>query len=128
MVTQLGVDTFYSDPLTHLCLSTHGFSKVIERLKSLSIPWVALGGGGYEVGNVARAWTLAWAIMNGVELEDDIPGPFEEIGRRLGVREDAWRDTPLSIPQGRRREARIEAERVVNYLRKTILSRSQDSP
>jgi acetoin utilization protein AcuC len=128
MVTQLGVDTFYNDPLTHLCLSTHGFRKVIERLKGLSIPWVALGGGGYEVGNVARAWTLAWAIMNGVELEDDIPGPFEEIGRRLGVREDAWRDTPLSIPQGRRREARIEAERVVNYLRKTILSRSQDSP
>jgi hypothetical protein len=66
--------------------------------------------------------------MNGVELEDDIPGSFEEIGRRLGFREDAWRDPPLSIPQGRRREARMEAERVVNYLRKTVLSRSQDSP
>jgi acetoin utilization protein AcuC len=128
MVTQLGVDTFYSDPLTHLCLSTRGFTKVIEKLRDLSIPWVALGGGGYEVGNVARAWTLAWAIMNGVELEDEIPGPFEEIGRRLGLREDTLRDVPLSIPHGRPQEARMEAERVVNYLKRAILSESKDSP
>ncbi|MCK5552509.1 MAG: acetoin utilization protein AcuC [Deltaproteobacteria bacterium] len=128
MVTQLGVDTFYSDPLTHLCLTTRGFTKVIEKLRDLSIPWVALGGGGYEVGNVARAWTLAWAIMNGVELEDEIPGPFEEIGRRLGLREDTLRDVLLSIPHGRRQEARMEAERVVNYLKRAILSESKDSP
>jgi len=121
MVTQLGVDTFYSDPLTHLCLTTRGFTRVIEKLKGLSIPWVALGGGGYEVANVAKAWTLAWAIMNGVELEDGIPQSFEEIGHRLGFRGDTLKDPPLSIPQGRRQEARMEAERVVNYVKKALL-------
>lgn len=128
MVTQLGVDTFCSDPLTHLCLTTRGFTQAIERLRDLSIPWVALGGGGYEIGNVARAWTLAWAIMNGVEPEDEIPGPFEETGRQLGFRGDTLRDLPLSIPQGKQREARMEAERVVNYLKKTMLSNAASSP
>jgi acetoin utilization protein AcuC len=36
-------------------------------------PWVALGGGGYSVTNVARAWSLAWAIMNDIHLPDDLP-------------------------------------------------------
>jgi len=124
MVTQLGVDTFSSDPLAHLCLTTIGFTKVIEILKGLSIPWVALGGGGYEVTNVARAWTLAWAMMNEVDLHDDLPQAFEEMGRRLGFRGDSLRDFPLSIPQGKRQEARTEAERVVNYIKKAIFPKS----
>ena len=36
----------------------------------MGIPWVALGGGGYDMGNVARCWTLAWAIMAGKEIDD----------------------------------------------------------
>lgn len=118
IVTQLGVDTFYSDPLTHLCLTTNGFTKVIEKLQGLSIPWIALGGGGYEVANVAKAWTLAWAMMNGVELEDEIPQTFKEMGSRMGFRGDTLRDLPLSIPEEKRKEARTEAERVVNYIKK----------
>ncbi len=119
IVTQLGVDSFHTDPLAHLCLTTNGYSRVIEKLKALSIPWVALGGGGYEVANVARAWTLAWAIMNEVDLNDDLPHSFERTGRRLGFRGNTLRDPPLSIPEGKRQEARIEAERVVNYIKKT---------
>ncbi len=120
MVTQLGVDTFYSDPLAHLCLTTNGYAKVIEKVKDISLPWVALGGGGYEVANVAKAWTLAWAIMNDVDLNDDLPQTFKEIGRRLGFRGNTLRDSPLSIPEGRRQEARLEAERVVRYLKKAL--------
>ena len=123
MVTQLGVDTFYSDPLAHLCLTTNGYTKVIEKLKDISIPWVALGGGGYEVANVAKAWTLAWAIMNDVDLSDDLPPTFKEIGRRLGFRGNTLRDSPLSIPEGKRQEARMEAERVVRYLKKALFPR-----
>jgi acetoin utilization protein AcuC len=123
MVTQLGVDTFYSDPLTHLWLTTKGFGEVVEKLKALSIPWVALGGGGYDVANVARAWTLAWAIMNGVELEDGIPSGFQEVGRRLGFRGDTLRDPGPFISPSRRQEVRTEAERVVQYLKKALFPR-----
>ena len=76
IVSQLGVDSFWNDPLASLKLTTNGFCEVVSFLANHAPAWVALGGGGYEPGNVARAWTLAWAIMNGVELPDDFPQGF----------------------------------------------------
>lgn len=73
IVSQLGVDTFRDDPLASLEFTTNGFCKVISYLREHTTAWVALGGGGYNVDNVARAWALAWAIMNGVELPEDLP-------------------------------------------------------
>jgi acetoin utilization protein AcuC len=83
LVTQLGVDTFTTDPLASLNLTTEGFCKLIREIKSWGLPWVALGGGGYNIMNVARAWTSAWAIMKGVELSDDLPGDFVSKHRHL---------------------------------------------
>ncbi len=73
IVSQLGVDTFRDDPLASLELTTNGFCRVVSYLANHAAAWVALGGGGYHVDNVARAWTLAWALMNGVELPEDLP-------------------------------------------------------
>jgi acetoin utilization protein AcuC len=73
IVSQLGVDSFVQDPLASLQLTTDSFCKVISFLTDRALAWVALGGGGYDVWNVARAWTLAWAIMNGVRLPDELP-------------------------------------------------------
>ncbi|MBN1614380.1 MAG: acetoin utilization protein AcuC [Deltaproteobacteria bacterium] len=73
IVSQLGVDTFRDDPLANLELTTNGFCKVVSYLREQAPAWVALGGGGYNVDNVARAWTLAWAGMNGVELPEELP-------------------------------------------------------
>lgn len=76
IVSQLGVDTFRNDPLAHLNVTTEGFSTIVGMIKALAPKWVALGGGGYDVGNVARAWTLAWAIMNDAQAPDEIPASF----------------------------------------------------
>jgi acetoin utilization protein AcuC len=76
LVTQLGVDTLTTDPLASLHLSLDGFAKVVREIKSWNRKWVALGGGGYNVMNVARAWTKAWAIMRGIEILDDLPDAF----------------------------------------------------
>lgn len=77
IVSQLGVDTFRDDPLAALELTTHGLCNVIAYLKEHAPAWVALGGGGYNASNVARAWTLAWAIMNGAHLSDELPKKME---------------------------------------------------
>jgi acetoin utilization deacetylase AcuC-like enzyme len=45
LVAQLGVDTFRSDPLSDLELTTEGFTTMVEAFRELSLPWVALGGG-----------------------------------------------------------------------------------
>jgi acetoin utilization protein AcuC len=84
MVTQLGADTFRTDPLTRLEITTHSYSYILRKLKALKIPWVAVGGGGYENINVARAWTIAWAIMNGVELSPRLPARFVRTIGELG--------------------------------------------
>lgn len=70
LVTQLGVDTMMSDPITHLRLTTNGFEEMVRIFKGMGLPWVALGGGGYDLGNVARSWTLAWAIMADKVVDD----------------------------------------------------------
>jgi len=120
VVTQLGVDSFYNDPLTNLHLSIIGFEKVIRHIKELSPCWVALGGGGYDVSNVARAWTLAWAVMNGIELGDELPKSYLEKAAKVGVHEKELRAGPKFSSSMQNHEIRKEVERIVNYLKKTI--------
>lgn len=84
IVTQIGADTFRTDPLTRLEITTHSYSYIMRKLKALKIPWVALGGGGYDLMNTARAWTLAWAVMNGVELNPRLPAAFTKTAKELG--------------------------------------------
>jgi acetoin utilization protein AcuC len=92
VVSQLGVDTFLDDPLASLELTTHGFCKVIAYLIEKAPAWVALGGGGYNPSNVARAWTLAWAMMNHIELPDELPETLIEALQRGGGRGEKLRD------------------------------------
>ena len=120
VVTQLGVDTFYNDPLTNLHLSILGYERVLKKIKDLAPRWVALGGGGYNISNVARAWTLAWAVMNGVELKEDLPQSFSEEAEKMGVRERELRGPSGTPLHGQNEENRAEMERVVNYVKETV--------
>ena len=76
LVTQLGIDSYHSDPLTHLQLTTMGFVEVIREFARLGLPWLATGGGGYDLMAVARAWTLAYGVMLGEEWPDTLPRDF----------------------------------------------------
>ena len=120
VVTQLGVDSFYNDPLTNLQLSMFGFEKVVRRIKELAPRWVALGGGGYDVSNVARAWTLAWAVMNGIELSDELPKSYVEKAAKVGIHEKELRGSPKFSSSTQSKEIRMEVERFVDYLKKTV--------
>jgi acetoin utilization protein AcuC len=121
VVTQLGVDTFFNDPLTKLNLSIQCFEKVVRRIKEIAPRWVALGGGGYDISNVARAWTLAWAVMNGIELKEPLPEEYVEKAARLGIYDRTLRGRH-GIPQyGNREDIRRETERVVDYIKKVVL-------
>ena len=99
LVTQLGVDTLTTDPLASLSLTLNGFFDVVHEIKSWNRKWVALGGGGYNVMNVAQAWAKAWAIMKGVDVPDALPESFvKKYQKELGP------DGSLSKPpvKGRR--------------------------
>jgi acetoin utilization protein AcuC len=94
IVSQLGADTFWSDPLAHLNVTTEGFCTMVGMIKSLAPKWIALGGGGYNVANVARAWTLAWAIMNDIQAPDEIPRSFLQQFSGARFLNNKLRDSP----------------------------------
>lgn len=83
LVTQLGVDTHYLDPLASLALTTKGQEALFKNLKLLAGRWLALGGGGYNLDVVPRAWTLALGAMAGLDFPDELPlGYREKYGSR----------------------------------------------
>src|SRR5262249_30242050 len=55
VVAQLGIDSHRTDPLTHLALTVDGFAAAVRRILGFTPRLVALGGGGYDLANVARA-------------------------------------------------------------------------
>jgi acetoin utilization protein AcuC len=76
VVSQLGIDTHYLDPLAHLTLTTQGYTKVVRMIKELAPRWIAFGGGGYEISVMPRAWTLAYGIMSDREFPEDLPPAY----------------------------------------------------
>lgn len=76
LVSQLGIDSHYNDPITHLRLSSLAFSEVVQAFVDLHLPWLALGGGGYDLSAVARCWTLAFGKMISREWSEEIPYQF----------------------------------------------------
>lgn len=120
LVSQLGVDTFAGDPLAGLELTTQGFSRVIAYLTKHTSAWVALGGGGYNLSNVARAWTLAWAIMNGIDLPDQLPPEIADSGAMGFFGDRSLRDKEhKSRRQG---QCQKHMDGCLKYLENTVLS------
>jgi acetoin utilization protein AcuC len=120
VVAQLGIDSHRTDPLTHLALSVDGFAEAVRRIVPLAPRLVALGGGGYDLSNVARAWTAAWAIMNEVTLPPDLPPGFVlDAAPYLHGRRTLW-DEPVPLPLEVVRAAREFAERQVAEIRRRV--------
>jgi acetoin utilization protein AcuC len=118
--SQLGVDGFFSDPLTHLNYTNNGYCEIVKKIKEISPKWVALGGGGYDIINVAKAWTLAWAIINDIEIPDEIPEDFLREHLQEGFPSRKIKDE-LYIEKGTRKEQmRAEVERVVGFIREKL--------
>jgi len=120
MVLQLGIDSHRTDPLTHLSLTVQGFAAVVKRLLQLAPRVVALGGGGYDLPNVARAWTSAWAAMNEVTLPESLPVECQKDMKRLGLQVLSLCDPPAELPEDTRRWAEEYARRQVASIRENI--------
>ena len=107
LVTQLGIDSHFRDPITHLALSVQGHAAVVEELGSLGVgKWLALGGGGYDLQAVARAWALDFAVMSEQRLSANIPHAYSD---KYGV--SSLRDVDdIPVQSDMIRDARTFAE------------------
>ncbi|MGC9346990.1 MAG: acetoin utilization protein AcuC [Anaerolineae bacterium] len=116
LATQLGVDTHYRDPLTYLGLTNNGHEAIFKAFAELAtMPWLAFGGGGYNLDVVPRSWTLAFGVMSGQTFADELPKTYRE---RYGGR---WlRDRDQAPSQDRvHNRTRAHAEKVVAALKET---------
>lgn len=108
LVTQLGVDTHYLDPLASLALTTHGQERLFRALADLAgEPWLALGGGGYNLEVVPRAWTLAFGAMAGLTFPEELPADYRARYGGRHLHDLAVPDIPESL-QARNRQT-VEA-------------------
>ncbi|KAJ3033251.1 Histone deacetylase 1, partial [Rhizophlyctis rosea] len=73
VVLQLGADSLVGDRLGAFNLSMQGHAHSVEFLKSYNVPLILLGGGGYTVRNVARAWTYETSVAAGIEVPEELP-------------------------------------------------------
>ena len=120
IVAQLGADTLVSDPLTHLKLTNNSYQKAVKGMMDICSKILGLGGGGYDLFRTARCWTLAWALLNGVEPEDEFAGlvggmmfgPEMEVGSLY--------DLPYHSKKEIKDKAFKEARRVATYLTKNL--------
>ena len=123
VVAQLGVDAHRTDPLTHLQLDIQGFARAVRRIAELSPQLLALGGGGYDLQNVARGWTAAWAVMNDVELPNDLPASYAETARAAEFTAKTLYDAPAQIPEEIHVAVRDYVAHQVTKVRETIFPR-----
>ncbi|TKY87828.1 hypothetical protein EX895_003409 [Sporisorium graminicola] len=73
VVLQCGSDSLAGDKLGCFNLSMRGHANCVEYVKSFGLPLLLLGGGGYTMRNVSRAWAFETGLAAGQELNPQIP-------------------------------------------------------
>ncbi|KAJ1967702.1 histone deacetylase [Dispira parvispora] len=73
VVLQCGTDSLAGDKLGCFNLSMKGHAKCVEFVRKLNVPTLLLGGGGYTIRNVSRAWTYETGVAVGKHLGPELP-------------------------------------------------------
>ncbi|KAJ2928889.1 hypothetical protein H1R20_g8180, partial [Candolleomyces eurysporus] len=108
IVLQCGTDSLSGDKLGCLNLSMKGHANCVKFVKSFNKPLLLLGGGGYTMRNVSRAWAYETGLAAGVELAPEIPvneyyeyfGPNYELDVKSSNTEDL--NTPAYLDRVKR--------------------------
>ena len=124
MLLQCGADSHENDLLAHLQLTTRTYREVAETVHDLAHEvsdgrLVVFGGGGYNIANVARTWTLVASILAGYQYPDKIPSGWQKLFEALvGEKAPAHID---SVPEGKLKMPRERmlkrSDEILNELR-----------
>ena len=124
IMVELGMDALAGDPLAHLNLTNNVHADLLDRVLRLGKPVLATGGGGYNVENTVRGWTLCWSVLCGDHAAQQdmmlgMGGVMLENTDWLG----GLRDRALLSHAGRRAEIDAEVQRVVGYIKTHVFPR-----
>ena len=84
LLLQCGADSHANDLLTHLQITTRTYREVVQVVHNLAHQvangrLVVFGGGGYNVANVARAWTASACILANYESPKATPSSWRKM-------------------------------------------------
>jgi len=113
IVLQMGTDTHYLDPLGHISSTAQHWLGAVRHIKELSLPIVALGGGGYNLTTVPRMWAAACLTLGDIDFDEDLP---EDLCDRWGIR--SYFDTEAGIGSG---IGAAHANQVIEWLGREFL-------
>jgi acetoin utilization protein AcuC len=128
LVTQLGCDSHYTDPLAHLGLTTRAYAELAGRLHDLAHTvtkgrWLATGGGGYQWASVVpRAWCSYLAEMLGTRLPERLPDGFlAEASERYGATLDPrTADEVVALRSEHRQRVESQVARSIEMVRANL--------
>ncbi|KAH8101831.1 histone deacetylase RPD3 [Cristinia sonorae] len=86
IVLQCGADSLAGDKLGCFNITMQGHANCVQFVRKLNVPLMILGGGGYTVKNVARAWVYETACALGIEDTIDFNLPWHEYFEWFGPR------------------------------------------
>lgn len=127
LLTQLGVDTYFDDPLTQMGFSLSVYKDIAQSIKTSAREycqnkWVAFGGGGYLMSVVPRAWSIFLAKMLDVELNNQLPDEWlEEVKKEV-----PYEDPPYQLwDRGEKVEVQMlrnpeVAKKIIDYTNSLI--------
>jgi len=119
VVAQIGLDTLKRDPLTNLRCTNNGYREVISMIKASCPKILALGGGGYSIPDVVRGWTIAWAVLNGLEPHDSQEGLASD-DSGIGRMQEGLFDEPYHISPGLKDAVNRFIDAKIAYIHSTI--------
>eukprot|EP00457_Paulinella_chromatophora_P006741 gb/GEZN01006760.1/.p1 GENE.gb/GEZN01006760.1/~~gb/GEZN01006760.1/.p1 ORF type:complete len:445 (+),score=54.09 gb/GEZN01006760.1/:167-1336(+) len=73
IVLQCGADSLTGDRLGRFNLTTKGHGDCVKFIKSFGLPLLVLGGGGYNIRNVARCWAYETSLLLDSPISNNIP-------------------------------------------------------
>ncbi|KAG1143846.1 hypothetical protein G6F37_000322 [Rhizopus arrhizus] len=73
VVLQCGGDSLSGDKLGCFNLSMKGHANCVRFVKKFNLPTLVLGGGGYTMRNVARAWAYETGVVVGQDIGPEMP-------------------------------------------------------
>eukprot|EP00808_Paulinella_micropora_P011474 g42088.t1 len=73
VVLQCGADSITGDRLGCFNLTLKGHGECVKFIKSFGLPMLVLGGGGYNIRNVARCWTYETSLLLDTPISNQIP-------------------------------------------------------
>jgi histone deacetylase 1/2 len=73
VVLQCGADSLSGDRLGCFNLSMKGHANCVEFVKRFNLPTLVLGGGGYTMRNVSRAWCYETGVLVGQKVGPELP-------------------------------------------------------